>query len=240
MRLRHSLFLVPGLLLVGCGDNIQPETDDSAPIEAEGETPGPEIVPEEPTPNEREIAIDFYSQSTSRDAVSAQLEAGVRYADDNTPILDATCRFTFADGSSQDGCVIDHVFPAAGEHTVSLEVRIPGTDRVIRQDVLAFAGEAFELGLEVTVPACGLEISYLATQNRGGEGGVWITGPGAVVSSDPDWVRNRTGTVGVTEPGTYTVSFEAENESTGPLCSREIVREVTVIECHDHTPSCGH
>src|SRR5688572_30647514 len=117
--MRSSLLFVPSLLLVGCGDNIDPAADEQTAISEDDhveQPPEPEPVP---TPA-REFFATFNVSTISCDAPIGLLEGGARYADDQSVVTDAVCQFHFRDGLIRDGCTIEHEFASGGAHDVLL------------------------------------------------------------------------------------------------------------------------
>lgn len=231
--------MIPGLVAVGCGDNIEPATDDSGSIETEPEVSGPQPEPQpEPPPDDRAVDVGFYVSTVSCDAALGELEAYARYADTQEPLTNVSCQYIL-DGATVDGCLVRHEFLQGGANDVTLRVTDLDTRKTYESTGVAFVYPAFTADLEVTAPECGLELSYNAAASESGEFSVNISPAQNVIT--PDYVLQKQLTVQVSQPGTYTVRFEAEDErTTGDICAREVVREVTVVECHDHTPSCGH
>lgn len=245
MRLSH-LFLIPGLFAVGCGDNIQPANDESTTIESEPEVPGPVDHPDvdsEPETEDRPVMVGFYVSTVSCDAAIGELEAYAFYQDTQEPLTNFSCQY-YIDGIDQagttvDGCLIQHDFGAGGSRAVNIRVTDLDTGKTYQDGGFAFVYPPYTTDLEVTAPECGLEFSYNATASAGGEFSINISPAENVLT--PDYVLQRQLTVQVSQPGTYTIRYDAEDErTTGGICSREVVREVTVVDCHDHTPTCGH
>lgn len=240
MRSTTNLLLATGLVLVGCGDNLEPSTDDQTEIQTvEEDVPGDPPPSEEPVPvGEIDAFLGFYSPSCT--ANIADLEVVASYTD-GTPLTNPHCKFTFADGSVVEGCAIQHEFAVGGEHFVNLYVEDLATGAVFNREQRVFVYPVSQVTLDVSAPACGLSLSYLAASSEGGEGFVDVTPRETVIGHDP---QARQATLQVSAPGTYSVRFHVEDErANGPICEYEVVKEVTVVECpdeHEHEPSCGH
>jgi hypothetical protein len=232
--MRTSLLLVPGLL-IGCGDNIHPETDEQV-TEAESE---PE--PDDPAPVLREIQGTFDVSTISCDAPIGRIEARAHYVDDGSLVPNPTCRFLLADGLVFDGCLLEHEFPSGGVHDLTLIVTDPATGATSREASVAFVYPPLVLSLEASAPECGLELSWVASTEPGAQIRVFVEPADKVVSSDPNYFLNSRFTVGVSEAGTYRVRMEAEDErTTGGICVKELSRDVAVVACHEHDPTCEH
>lgn len=238
MRPTTNLLLATGLVLVGCGDNLEPSTDDQTEIQTvEEDVPGAPPVTEEPI-GEIDAFLGFYSPSC--DAHIADLEVVARYAD-GTPLSDPSCKLTFGDGSVVHSCVTQHAFEIGGEHFVNVYVEDLATGAVFNREQRIFVDPVSNVTLDVSAPACGLSLSYLAASSEGGEGFVEVTPGESVIGHDP---QARQATLEVSAPGTYTVRFHVEDERTnGPICPYDVVKEVTVVACpdeHEHEPGCAH
>lgn len=248
LRATHSLLIVPGLVLaVGCGDNLISADDDSAPIESEPEVPGApegEAPPGEEEPA-REVVVGYYVSTVSCDAPIGRVEAFARYADTNEPLTNIECNWHFDDpdqaGTTAQGCVVDHEFPRAGASSLTLRVTDLDTGKMYSEGGFAHIDAPFEIALEAAAPACGLELSWNATASASGEFSVGVSPAENVITSAPNYQLEKQFTVQVSEPGAYTVRFEAEDERPdGNICSKIVEQVVNVVECHDHTPTCGH
>lgn len=242
MRRTAHVLIASGLLVAGCGDNLEPSSEDQNQIASEDEdVPGAPPTPDVPPP--RAIEVSFFGTTSSCDAPIAQLEAYATYADDLTVVPNLTCEYHFEDGTRRDGCVIQHEFPEGGRaHRVIVVVHDPATEQSVRKEGEVFVYVPFEAALEVTAPACGLELSWKATLNTGAETHVFVTPNEYVISDDPLYHLRREHTLKVSAAGTYSVELEAIDErATGGFCTRSSTHQVTLVECpHDHEPGCGH
>jgi hypothetical protein len=224
MRVFPSLFLLPTVAAIGCG------------VEHDAPTPSADTTPIEY--EHRSFHIVFASSSLSCDAASALLEGGAVYDDDGSPVPGATCHYTFSDGSTSDECVLEHDFGAGGIHPVSLDVTVPGVEGTAHLDADVHVYEPLVAALEVTAPECGLELSWAATINVLAEAHVFVEPGDKIITDDPLYHWNRSLSLPVTEPGTYTLRLTVEDERTsGPICTAEVVKQVTVVACSEEPPA---
>ena len=218
---------VPALLLAGCGDNLHPEdTEDQSSsctgdhCDGGGETPA------------REIDAAIYIETITCNETIARFEADAQYVDDNSPVFGIECLWTFDDGTTSTECAGEHLFDRAGAHDFVLEVTDPATGATDIVTQTRLFAEPLELTLDVT--SDDLTISYVATSNTGGEQVVFVSPDELVIADDPDYPRATSGTVRVTEAGTYTVTYDVEDErGVSEICSGQIVKTITVV-CDGH------
>jgi hypothetical protein len=218
--------LLPALLLAtACGDNLHPTDQTSLGSEDEQGGSNHEDV--------REVDASIFIETITCVDTIARFEAGARYADDGSPALDIACLWTFDDGTTSNQCAGEHQFATAGAHDFVLEVTdltSGATDRVTQTRIFA---PPLELTLDVS--SDDLTISYAATSNTGGEQVVVVTPAELVVADDPNYPRTTSGTVRVTQAGTYTVTYHVEDErGVSEICQGELVKEVTVVCGHVH------
>jgi hypothetical protein len=222
-----KLLFLPALLFSACGDNQAPD-DEQATAETTEAEPVEEVS--------RAIEASIYIDMPSCTAAVARFEAGARYVDDGSPAF-VTCKWTFDDGSTSDACAGEHTFATPGFHDFVLDVTDPATGATARATQNRFIEEAHVANLEVTAPECGLEFSYKASVSTPSENRVFVLEEDKVLPFDGFLLEN---TVRVTEPGTYTVVYTAEDERSGPICEARVEKQVTVTACHEHTPTCEH
>jgi hypothetical protein len=220
-------WLVPIGLLVACGDNFHPEEDQLSVESGEsdgdtGEAPGT-------TPRALDVAIQIFPDSCETPLV--HYEAFGTYDGDNTPLTNISCLWNFDDGSQSTACSGSHTFPEAGWHDFAL--------RVIDFDTGASGSTTqrrfveFPLEASLDVRSSGLTISWVVDINVLAFAIVRVEPSDKVIAADPDYGLNREYTVEVTEPGTYTVTLDVEDErGGGPICNAQITKQVTVV-CAD-------
>lgn len=156
-------------------------------------------------------------------------------------VAEPQCRWTFDDGATSDACVGEHELPAGGVHDYTLEVLDLATGAFGSTSGSFFIYEPLLLDVEIEQPACGLSFSFTAEPNQSAFVTAQVS-PAEKVVGEPFFLGGD-GSVTVTEPGTYTIAFEAEDErTTGPICVERVVRTVEVVACddHEHDPGCGH
>ena len=215
-----------------CGDNKP--GDSSLPFESGSDEEYPDAGVEP-----RPIISSLLLTAPSCDAAVAEFEVDVLYADDRSLVPNRACTMTFDDGAVYDQCAGSHTFATGGFHDYVLEVRDLDNGAVERTEGRRYIEHPLLVTFEARAPECGLEVSYEGTVNVSAFAIVHIT-PAENVVGDAD-SNARSGTFQVTQPGTYQVRFDVEDERSIPICSETIVREVTVTACdHEHEPGCGH
>ena len=228
-----KLFILPAFLLAACGDNMAPPSDQA--------TAGAESTPTETDTDDgvsRAIDASIYIETPSCTDALAKFEVGVRYADDGSPADSYTCKWTFDDGATSDQCAGEHIFATSGNHEFLVDVTHTVTGETARATQVRYIEAPHVATLEVTAPECGLELSYKASVSTPSENHIDVLESDKVIDLAPLALE---GTVRVTEPGTYTVVYTAEDErQSGPICEARVEKQVTVTACHDHTPDCGH
>ena len=215
--------LVPGLLIVGCGDNLHPD-EDQASVTSEG-TDHDDDTDDPPA---RAIDADIFIETITCVDTIARFEAGARYVDDNTNVADIACKWTFDDGATSTECVGEHQFERSGAHDFVLEV----TDLATGATNIATQTRLFAppLALTLDVTSDDLTISYVATSNTGGEQVVFVSPDEFVIADDPNYPRTTNSTVRVTRAGTYTVTYDVSDErGVSEICDGRLTREITVV-----------
>ena len=217
--------LVSALLVAAaCGDNLHP-TDDQTSLGTEDDAGGPHDGEDAPA---RQIDADIFIETITCSETIARFEAGARYVDDNSNVFGIQCLWTFDDGTTSAECVGEHLFDRAGAHDFVLEVTDPATGATD----IATQTRIFAPPLELTLDVTGddLSITYTATSNTGGEQVVFVSPDEFVIADDPNYPRTTSGTVRVTQPGTYTVTYNVEDErGVSEICSGQLVRTITLV-----------
>jgi hypothetical protein len=220
----RSVVCVCPILLFACGDNLRPagtvnDNDDTAVDTGES---GQHGMP-------RAIVAGLDINSPSCDDATASFEVLVSHADDRTFVKNARCRVTFDDGAVSDLCLGEHTFASAGAHTFTAEVEDLDTGATVRVERTRSIAEPLKVDLAVDVPTCGLELAFHATLSTRAEVHVTMSPDDQVVAPH---VVGTAGRFQVLAPGTYTITLLAEDErATGPICSREVTRTVTLSAC---------
>lgn len=227
-------WIIPAVLGAGCGNNHQPDTENSISAPDEKAWDREEQA--------RAITAGFDVFSPSCVAPVAQFEAVVRYADDPTSLVpNLRCLFTFDDGSVSTQCAGEHTFEEPGLHGFSLEAEDLDTGEVdiIEEDRFIAIPLAVELTLDV--PVCGLTFSFNAELSTAAETNVTMDPADRFVDAH---VFGTSGSFTAREAGVYTLRLSAEDERTnGPICQVNIERQVELVACpddHEHEPGCGH
>jgi hypothetical protein len=223
---------VLGVLVAACAQDGQGEQQDLSSAEGQqqeqdggsGDNGGGEDAP---VPALEPL---IYIETISCDRTVARYEAspsGPNFA----------CKWTFDDGSTSNECVGEHEFAVAGSHDFVLEV----TDLSTGATGIATQTRSFEPVLELTldVTGDGLSITYAATSSSPGPLNVVRVEPAElVIADDPNYPSVTSGTVRVREAGTYTVTYDFEDErGSGEICSGQVVKQITLVcdgEGHVH------
>lgn len=148
--------------------------------------------------------------------------------------LDYECLWTFDDGETSTACAGQHPWAVAGEHTATVRVRQRSTGGVgedTPRPTRVF--DPLQVVVEARAPDCGLRFEYMATRVGGRDlgflGGGSISPWETVVTPGP---YPASGAIEVSAPGTYVVTFAAEDEHpVGPICTATGSAEVTVRAC---------
>jgi len=220
-----KLLLVPLLLLAACGDNLQPDEDQAVAgaggSGATGDTSGATLF------------AFFISSPGSCADHTENLEGHWGYTDGRPLPNNIECRYDFGDGTSEDTCFATHSFPAA--QVVTFTVTDLDTGATASSSEAVIGPRSLDATLDVTTS--GLSISWEAHGYYDGVIGTDIQlsfdPADKVIIEDPSILRQTTGTVRVTEAGTYTVEV-ATGVSFGEEggCRFAISRTVEVI-CND-------
>ena len=204
--------LVPALLLAACGvEPIKEEhttvTADDTDKDGEPETPpdAPD-VPETPDPN---FYAFFISGPNTCEDHSQWFEGRFGYVD-GTEIENALCRYEVGGSVVAETCYAEIPLPTAQE--VVLIVTDPVTGAVARFEEIVQGPKSFST--DIKVASDGTSITWEAHTDYGGVADVGnvqitITPSENVIIDDPSVLRQLTGTVRVTQPGTYTVRVGA-------------------------------
>ncbi|HEY5928318.1 MAG TPA: PKD domain-containing protein [Kofleriaceae bacterium] len=213
--------LVLGLLIVGCGDNLHPD-DELAGASQGGE------YDDDDNPAPRAIDADIFIETITCTETIARFEAGARYVDDNSTVFGIECLWRFDDGTTSTECVGEHLFDRSGAHDFVLEVTDPATGATDIATQTRIFAPPLELTLDVMSED--LTISYAATSNTGGEQVVFVSPDEFVIADDPNYPRTTNSTVRVTQAGTYTVTYDVEDErGVSEICSGQVVKTITVV-----------
>ena len=236
------LVALPAALLafVGCGDNLQPGSEeDVGAVESPSDEPDHHGSEEPDAPAARALAVGFDVQQPSCDGAIVAVEALVSYEDDGAPASDFTCRYLFDDGTVLEGCVGEHEFAEAGFHDITLEVT-DATGAVYSSTTSRNVLPAFTVDLALDVPACGLEFSYNAATSTPGSAIVFVEPADKFVAPSSNLLS---GSFTALQPGTYSIQINAEDERAIPICAATVRYDFELKACpHNHPPDphCPH
>ena len=229
----RSLLLAP-CLLIACAEDTRRDADDP--------TLDAEIDQVEPA-----MEMFFTARNGTCGAPRLLVEAHARIG--GGLVENAICEFAFDDGptvfargSEAYGCEVEVELPRSGDNGVTVMIRDPETDAVGTLHRPVFVYPVLTADLEVTAPACGLELSWKATAPEASVVNVFVAPSEDAIADDELYYMNREYTLGVTEAGTYRIDLFAEQlRSSGGSCIVGLTKYVTVTECdHEHTSGCGH
>jgi hypothetical protein len=215
-----TTFLLSALLFTACGDNLHPEDSQ----DSEDQT----SKTDEDFSGSREIDADIFIETITCTETIARFEAGARYTDDGSPVAGFECLWTFDDGTTSSECVGEHLFAAAGTHDFVLQVTDPATGATDIVTQTRFFHPPLELSLDVT--GDDLSITWNASSNTGGEQHVFVTPAELIITDDPNYHFNTQFTLPVKQAGTYTVTYDVEDErGVSEICSATIVKQITLV-----------
>ena len=214
--------IVPVLAaLTACGDNLHPD-EDQVQVNSEEEGGGHD---DDGPPRAINAGIGIMTETCERTV--AHYEAFASYTDDNSPATNIACVWTFDDGATSTACTGSHQFAIAGSHDFVLEVTDLDSGATARSTQTRIFHPPLALTLEVS--STDLTISYTAVSNTGGEQVVFVSPDALVIADDPNYPRTTIGTVRVTEAGTYTVTYDVEDErGVSEICSGRLTRTIDV------------
>jgi hypothetical protein len=253
----RSLWRVTALALfaaVGCGGSVETEQEEQNNLESsevkehqrkhhrgrKKHRPREECDGGAPAPAIRVVAVlEMVScdRGLSFEVIDVRTAAG-----EPISYLDYECLWTFDDGETSTACGGMHTWAVAGEHTATVRVRQLSTGGV-GEDAAGPTRvfDPLQVLVEARAPDCGLRFEYVATR-VGGRGSGFLGGsvtPWETVLTPGPYPAS--GSIEVSAPGTYVVTFTAEDEHpVGPICTATGSTEVTVRacpppdECGDH------
>jgi hypothetical protein len=206
-----KLLLVPVLLFAACADTPAHEEDQ---LNAEGDMAEPEGpatpgTPDTPGTSPVPLRVGFITEPSSCADRSVWIEGHWSYADGSRPDQ-VDCRYELLDGTLlSTNCAT--VAPLPDGDIVVFTVTDPATGAVASYQGFAQGPQSF--ATSVTVSTDGLSLSWDAETMYGTTadvGGVRISiSPSAnVIAPDASVFMSPTGTVSVTEAGTYTVHVD--------------------------------
>ena len=210
------------LLAAACGDNLEPDPiDDQSSFGSE----------EAPDDGGGSAARDFYASPLiyfpSCDAAVASFEADARYVGDGVEILpNFSCKWTFDDGTTFEGCAGEHTFEEAGFHDFTVDVTNEDTGEVRSASQRRYVDPPIEATLDVTT---GDRTITVNAEVNVGQTKVFVEPTDLVITDDPFYYLKRSYTVGVKRDGAYKVVLEIEDERpVGPICTKRIEKTVNV------------
>jgi hypothetical protein len=228
-----------GVYLAACTSNSHPVNGDEGGGTADDTTLGTDalipagadaVTPSEEPPNEDAPTLfaGFIYDPASCDDHSVRFYGHA--SDGSSNFLDVVCHWDFGDGTTGDGCMIEHPLPSPSN--VVLTVFDPVSGATGRFEEVVTGPLSFDASFDVT--SSGLSISWHASTQYGpyvdpASVRMEIQPAEKVVVSHPSVLSLYDGSVGVTEAGTYTVKLYAVmtlGETAG--CSKQVERTITV------------
>jgi hypothetical protein len=217
--------LLPALLLAACGDNLQPDVDQTLS--------GAEESTEAADAPAGSLTVSFHREPLACDDHS-QLFLGSVYDENGIFVVDAICEYAFSDGTTASGCRTVHSFPTA--QSVTLTAIDPATGATGSYSESAFGPESFAATLDVT--SDGLSISWVAHTSYGerldlDEVQIRIEPAANVIVDDPNVFRSYAGSVNVTAAGTYAVHLDAYTDIGADNTCNATAEQTIEITCSD-------
>lgn len=237
MRYSISIAGLIGLGMAGCADTTQVPAELDLTAEPDGgEADAGDHDDETPPPT-----IDAGPLSFVQDCDDREVTVDARVSLDGIPSSDVQCTFEFDDGEVFSGCQGTVEFDVPGLKDVTLTVRHPasGAERVFTSTEIVY--DPFTLDIDVDVPACGLTFSVTPRFAPDVDMLVVLVSPDDQVTPLPS--EGGVYQFGAAAEGTFQLLVHAEDERIGPICSRTIERDITLVACedeHEHTPTCDH
>jgi hypothetical protein len=226
--------LIPILFLAACA--LEHDDDAHDQVGTTAETGGEETTPT-PDDDRPTLLASFYYEPADCSDHSVYFNPILFYSDGSSTD-DVICRYELADGSVFDGCRGAHPVPSL--QNVVMIAHDPVTGATSRFEQLVNGPRT--LGAKLDVTADGLTISWQADAPYDGVPGIGsvelaFDPADNVIVGDPGLLRQREGSVRVTEPGTYTVFLNARigfAEGFGCLTQTQKTVEVGCVEHHPH------
>lgn len=155
------------------------------------------------------------------------------------PLAGLICHIEFDNGTSSDSCSGLQNLGIGGSHAFTVNVSDPESGYRAEVEHHAFVYEPMHIDFAWTKPSCGLSFDVNLSVPESTAKQVTISPAANIVGGINQ--TEQGGHFDVLAAGTYTLTANVEQlRPNGPLCSDEVVREVTVEVCdHEHTPACA-
>jgi hypothetical protein len=228
----RNLLMIPVMLLGACA--IEPTNQDPSPGVTSSPTDDSAGAGAGETFDTPTITGSFITEPNDCKDNQVLFQTLV-FGPDSTRDFDVTCHYQFSGGRTFDSCVFVASMPEL--ETVTLTATDPTLGASVTYSETVGGPPSFNASLDVTTS--GLSISWQASTTPSGQGTHIAIDPASnVVFSDPTVFFNATGTVSVTEPGTYTVTLDASMPMGDTYCGAQ-AQQTVVIEGSENPP-CGH
>lgn len=237
--MKKLLLVLPALLFAACGDNLQPDLD-QAVGGADGDGAA---VPETPGPGDTLVVGFIYSPNDCADH-SVYLQGHYAYPD-GTQVEHPICRYQSADGTVLDDCVGPLSVPTL--QNVVFTVTDADTGATGSTTSPVEGPKSFSVTLDANGFNFGsnqLGIGWYAQTKYGDQTDVGhvvmdISPTENLIIQDPEIFNTPIGPIGVTQPGTYTVSVTAWiifGDEGGCTATDQKTVEVPACSSDPHSP----
>jgi hypothetical protein len=226
-----KLLFASALVLTACADDPVPDLDQpvtDAVVDASATSVDA---------TERALTASFVTTPAACDSAEVSFEATTAYSD-GTPVASPVCHYDFGDGTSGDSCSAVHSYATGpGDSLTNANVTLTVTDAATGAtatftDVVLPPGN-FDASLNAS--SDGLTISWekhaFYVDGEIGVGPISIEPAQNVIVDDPSVLQQGTGTVRVTEPGTYVVRAHAAIFPGVQNCEADLEQTVEVTAC---------
>jgi hypothetical protein len=220
------------LVLAACADDPIPDVDQPVTDPTVDVDTGATAV----ETTDAAISASFVAAPAACDSAEVSFEAASTYSD-GTAIANPICRYDFGDGTFGDSCSVVHSYvdgpgsslPSAN---VTLTVTDPATGATATYTDIVIPPGNFDAFLNAS--SDGLTISWEGhayyVDGEVGIGPVSIEPADKVIADDPSALPG-TGTVRVTEPGTYVLKAHAAIFPGVENCEADLEQTVEVTAC---------
>ena len=233
-----KVLFASALVLAACADDPIPDVDQPVTDGAVGTVGADGAVDTSPVePTESALSASFVAAPAACDSAEVSFEATSAYSD-GTAVANPVCRYDFGDGTFGDSCSAVHSYATGPGNSlttanVTLTVTDPATGATATYTDLVLPPGNFDAFLFAS--SDGLTISWEGhayyVDGEVGIGPISIEPADKVIIDDPTVLQQGTGTVRVTEPGTYVIKAHAAMFPGVENCEADLEQTVEVTAC---------